>query len=210
MTYAGWELPTPHCRRIAVGKGIDRAHGKSEVRPKVRKIITWEVGADRRPGGGRTDGRNRRSRVEGAGSLLSLAVWNLRNLGERECIEVHSEFCLTMGGTTVCNGPTRLVEANRRGADSVEVLSALDARNKTPTLFAPLWSASTSRVGPLQKAVSPTVKQNSECTSIHSHAPRFMMLHTARDSRDAALSPRDLLCQSEMSRGEDHEDESKN
>ena len=27
----------------AVGKGIDRAHGKSEVRPKVRKPLSWDL-----------------------------------------------------------------------------------------------------------------------------------------------------------------------
>lgn len=28
---------------IAVGKGTDRAYGKSEVRPKVRKPLSWEL-----------------------------------------------------------------------------------------------------------------------------------------------------------------------
>ena len=30
-------MPTSHCMVTAVGKGIDRAHGKSDVRPEVRK-----------------------------------------------------------------------------------------------------------------------------------------------------------------------------
>ena len=41
--FAGWEFPTSHCVTVAVGKGIDRAHGKTEVRPKVRKPLTWEM-----------------------------------------------------------------------------------------------------------------------------------------------------------------------
>ena len=41
--FAGWELPTSHCMIVAVGKGIDRAHGKSEARPKVRKPLTSEM-----------------------------------------------------------------------------------------------------------------------------------------------------------------------
>ena len=32
-----------HCMVKAVGKGIDRAHGKSEVRPKVRKPLSWDL-----------------------------------------------------------------------------------------------------------------------------------------------------------------------
>ena len=41
--YRGWELPTSHGMVVAIGKGIDRAHGKSEVRPKVRKPLTWDL-----------------------------------------------------------------------------------------------------------------------------------------------------------------------
>ena len=28
---------------VAVGKGVDRAHGKSEIRPKVRKPLTLDL-----------------------------------------------------------------------------------------------------------------------------------------------------------------------
>ena len=41
--FGGWELPTSHCMVVAVGKGIDRAHGKSEIRRKVRKPLTWDL-----------------------------------------------------------------------------------------------------------------------------------------------------------------------
>ena len=41
--FQGWVLPSSHCMVVAVGKGIDRAHGKSEVRPKVRKPLTWDL-----------------------------------------------------------------------------------------------------------------------------------------------------------------------
>ena len=27
---------------VAVGKGIDRAHGKSEIHPNVREPLTWD------------------------------------------------------------------------------------------------------------------------------------------------------------------------
>ena len=38
--FGGWERPTSHCMVVAEGKGIDRAHGKSEIRPKVGKSLT--------------------------------------------------------------------------------------------------------------------------------------------------------------------------
>ena len=42
--FAGWELPTTLCMVVAVGKGIERAHGKSAVKPtRVRKPLTWGV-----------------------------------------------------------------------------------------------------------------------------------------------------------------------
>ena len=41
--FEGWQLPTDHHMVVAVGKGIDRAHGRSDVRPKVRKPLTWDM-----------------------------------------------------------------------------------------------------------------------------------------------------------------------
>ena len=41
--FGGWELPTDHHMVVAVGRGIDRAHGRSDVRPKVRKTLTWDM-----------------------------------------------------------------------------------------------------------------------------------------------------------------------
>ena len=38
--FGGWELPTDHHMVVAVGRGIDRAHDRSDVRPKVRKPLT--------------------------------------------------------------------------------------------------------------------------------------------------------------------------
>ena len=39
----GWKLPTSHCMVLAVGKGMDRAHGKSDVRPRVRMPLMWNT-----------------------------------------------------------------------------------------------------------------------------------------------------------------------
>ena len=36
-------MPTSHCMVTAVGKGIDRAHGKSDVRPEVRKPLLGDL-----------------------------------------------------------------------------------------------------------------------------------------------------------------------
>ena len=41
--FGGCELPTYHHMVVAVGRGIYRAHGRSDVRPKVRKPLTWDM-----------------------------------------------------------------------------------------------------------------------------------------------------------------------
>ena len=41
--FGGWELPTDHNMVVAVERGIDRAHRRSDVRPKVRKPLTWDM-----------------------------------------------------------------------------------------------------------------------------------------------------------------------
>lgn len=38
--FAGWELSTAYCMVVAIGKRIYRAHGKSEVRPTIRRPLT--------------------------------------------------------------------------------------------------------------------------------------------------------------------------
>ena len=41
--FAGWKLPTFHCMVLAVRKEIDRAHGKSDIPPRVRMPLTWRM-----------------------------------------------------------------------------------------------------------------------------------------------------------------------
>ena len=41
--FRGWELPMDHHMAVAVGRGIDRAHGRSDARPKVREPLTWDM-----------------------------------------------------------------------------------------------------------------------------------------------------------------------
>lgn len=38
--FAGWKLLTTHCKIVAVGQGIDREHGTSDIKPRVRKPLT--------------------------------------------------------------------------------------------------------------------------------------------------------------------------
>lgn len=40
--FAGWDLPTSHCMIVAVGKGIDKAHGSRMSRPE-KKTLTWAI-----------------------------------------------------------------------------------------------------------------------------------------------------------------------
>ena len=41
--YAGWDLPTSHCMIVAAGKGIDRAHGLTQKKARVRLPATWAL-----------------------------------------------------------------------------------------------------------------------------------------------------------------------
>ena len=41
--FAGWELPLSHCMIVAVGKGIDRAHGMSTNKKQVGLPLTWAM-----------------------------------------------------------------------------------------------------------------------------------------------------------------------
>ena len=105
---------------ISVGKGIDRAHRKSEVSPKVRKPLAWEM---------LIAGREAVEQVGAAGNLVwkGLALSYLLLCRSSEIWAygnrlVHSEFCLTRGDVTFCNGPTRFSGPDRKRADRVEVL----------------------------------------------------------------------------------------
>ena len=65
---------------VAVGKGIDRAHGRSNVRPKVRKPLAWDMLVQ-----GWGGFRQTRPRVfgsmDGACAVLSPTVQGPKDLG---------------------------------------------------------------------------------------------------------------------------------
>lgn len=117
--FAGWELPTSHCMVIAVEKGIDRAHGKSDIKPRVRQPLTWAMLTDGKSA--LTDG--------GIGWQvvwlgLALSYFLLCRASEIWAYNnglVHSEYCLTRGDLTFFVGPVQLEFSDRRKADRVEV-----------------------------------------------------------------------------------------
>lgn len=76
----GWELPTCHCVVVAVGSGIDRAHGRLELRPRVRKPLTWAMLVEGKKdlGWPRVGGNNDLDRT---GVILLPSVESLRNMG---------------------------------------------------------------------------------------------------------------------------------
>ena len=105
---------------VAVGKGVDRAYGKSEVRPKVRKPLSWEM---------LIAGREAVEQMGATGNLVwkgvalsYLLLCRASEIWAHGNGLVHSEFCLTRGDITFCNGPTRLFGSDRRREDRVEVL----------------------------------------------------------------------------------------
>ena len=46
--FAGWELPMSHYMTVAVGKGIDRAHGTAMKEKQLSLQLTWAVLAQER------------------------------------------------------------------------------------------------------------------------------------------------------------------
>ena len=114
--FQGWVLPSSHCMVVAVGKGIDRAHGKSEVRPKVRKPLTWDL---------LTKGMES---VTDAGTE-GWVVWSGLALSFRLASEiwaygnglVHIALSVTRKDLVLFGGACQLAWDDRRAADRVEV-----------------------------------------------------------------------------------------
>ena len=115
----GWELPKDHHMVVAVGKGIDRAHGRSDMRPKVRKPFAWDMLVQ---GWGIFAKRGHECSVVWMGLALSYhllcrapKIWAYGNG------LVHPDFCLTRRDVMFFRGTTQLACKGRRRADKVEV-----------------------------------------------------------------------------------------
>ena len=116
--FGGWELATSHCMVVAVGKGIDRAHGKSEIRPKVSKPLTWDL---------LTTGMKSACEVGTEGWVvwtgLALSFHLLCRASEIWAYGnglVHADLCLTRRDSTFFSGAFQLAWEERRSADRVE------------------------------------------------------------------------------------------
>lgn len=101
----------------AVGKGIDRAHGNSEVRPKVPKPLSWKI---------LTKGRRGVAKVETEGwvvwSGLALSFHLLCKISEKWTFGnglVHPVYCLTRRDMVLFGGASQLAWNDRRVADRV-------------------------------------------------------------------------------------------
>ena len=81
--FGEWQLPTSYCMVTAVGKGIDRAQVKSEVRPKVRKPLSWDLLTKRRRSVAEmeTDGDRRVGNLEQFRVVVLPIVQSLGDLG---------------------------------------------------------------------------------------------------------------------------------
>ena len=117
--YAGWELHTTHCMVLAVGKGIDRVQGKGDVKPRVRKPLSWDM---------LWDGKNEVLTAEGGGRVmwmgLALAYFLLCRASELFAYDsgmVHPDYCLTRRDLTFFKGVQQLKWVDRREADKVEI-----------------------------------------------------------------------------------------
>ena len=118
--FGGWELPTNHHMVVAVGKGIGRAHGKSDVRPKVRKpLTTWDMLVQ---GWGIFANPGHEWSVVWMGPALyyyrlcrALEIWAYGNG------LLHPDYSLTRRDVVFFEGTTQLAWKDRRQTDKVEV-----------------------------------------------------------------------------------------
>ena len=117
--FRGWELPTDHHMVVAVGRGIDRAHGRSDVRPKVRKPFTRDMLVQ---GWGFFASRGHEWSAIWMGLALSYhLLCRASNIWAYENSLVHPDFCPTKRDIVLFRGTTRLAWKDRRRADKVDV-----------------------------------------------------------------------------------------
>ena len=105
------ELPTSHAMTVAVGKGIDRAHGSTQKRVQVRLPLTWAPLAQER--------RAVTSMVEWGKVLwlgLALSYFSLcraSEMWEYANGKIDLDFCLTRNCLTFCRGGSQVTVENR-------------------------------------------------------------------------------------------------
>ena len=104
---------------LAVGKGIDRVQGKGDVKPRVRKPLSWDM---------LWDGKNEVLTVEGGGPVmwmgLALAYFLLCRASKLFAYDswmVHPDYCLTRRDLAFFKGVQQLKWVDRREADKVEI-----------------------------------------------------------------------------------------
>ena len=116
--HAGCELPTSHSMTVAVGKGIDRAHGSTQKCAQVRLPLTWALLAQGR--------QVVTSMVKGGKVMwlgLALSYFSSCRASELSAYangKVHPEFCLTRNCLTLFRGGAQVTVENRSIADSVK------------------------------------------------------------------------------------------
>ena len=123
---------------LAVGKGIDRAHGKSDVRPRVRMPLMRNMLAE---------GMDRVIEVGPEKSViwrgLALSFHILCRASEIQAYGnglVHPDFCLTRRDLVFFAGAFQLPWEDRRTADRVEVTFRASKSDNT-RLYTPDGSA---------------------------------------------------------------------
>ena len=109
-----------NCMVTEVGKGIVRAHGESEVRPQVRRPLSWDL---------LTEGRRSVAKVETEGwviwSGLALSFHLLCRASEIWAFgngPVHQDVFLIRRDLVFLAGASQLAWGDRRVADRVEVM----------------------------------------------------------------------------------------
>ena len=105
---------------VAVGRGIDRGHGRSDVRPKVCKPLTWDMLVQ---AWGFLANRGHEWSAVWMGLALSYhLLCRASEIWAYENGLVHPDFCLTRRNDVFFRGTTQLAWKDRRRADKVEVI----------------------------------------------------------------------------------------
>jgi len=117
--FAGRELPLSHCMIVAVGKGIDRAHGMSKKKKQVRLPLTWAMLAE---------GRQTVVSMADGGYVmwlgLAVSYFLLCRASELWAYangQVHPEFCLTRKCISFFHKGVQVAFENRAIATAVQV-----------------------------------------------------------------------------------------
>ena len=178
--FAGWALPTSHCMIVAVGKGIDRAHGMSKKKAQIRLPLSWSL---------LSQGRQALVSMEDGGRVmwlgLAVSYFMLCRASEMWAYadgKVHPDFCLTRECLAFSREGVQVEFGNRSTATAVQirfVASKCDQKRAGCTITRTRLSNEREMGGVLMGAFQVLL----ELRDVHPHLPREAPLTVRATSR---------------------------